>query len=114
MAGVRAGATIEQMARVVADKHGPSRDLTLDIACHLALAWLSLMQLKEAGVDLTLGRSELLEPLLKRAWRELLEARLRVSPEQLDTSVLSRYGRIYRVGDVSDSPARVHNGDSES
>jgi hypothetical protein len=99
------------MASLLAGEYNPGQDLTLEIAKNLAFAWLAFERLKESGEDLTIERRELIGPQLIKAWRETLESRRRISPEKIDDTLLSRYGRIY-APNPSPSSFKGVDGDS--
>lgn len=67
------GADIEALARVL-EEEMPSgdRDWSMDLAYFLAMALISLDRLEKKEVDLSFRSRRLIEPSLKRAWRELV------------------------------------------
>lgn len=74
---------------------GVSTDASLDLLRGLALAQNALSRLGEQGVDFTLSGQSLVLPWLERCYREALYVRShRVDPKQLDTTVITRFGRL--------------------
>lgn len=70
-------------------------DASLDLIKGLALAQSAFSRLKEQGVDLSLSGQLLVLPWLERCHREALYIRShRVRPGQLNTTVISRFGRL--------------------
>lgn len=76
-----------------------SRDWSIDVAIHLALAFYSLKKLEESGVDLKLRNRFLILPSLIRAFRELLHLRKDIPVDIMSNDIerkitLSKYGEI--------------------
>ena len=96
------GADIRHLAEATCS--GPtSGDPSADVVVLLAQAYAAAERLQEEGVDLMYRGKPLLLGSIKRAFREALEVRSkRVPPEMLDTSVISKLGRYYGEGKVSD------------
>jgi hypothetical protein len=92
---VRYGAAIQALSAFFKGSSFKSTDPSLDALVHLSLAWDAVTRLQNNGVDLSQGGQPLILPTVERAYREALHVRsTRVPKDQLDTSVLSKLGRI--------------------
>lgn len=106
------GVGIDQFAHILAKDSTLGKDISLDIAVHLAKAWLAMQELKKSGADITFQDRELVFPYLERAWRDLIKIRSGLPADSLDVKDLSRYGRIFHAVEIPDSSEQDPGGHS--
>jgi len=91
------GASIQEVAKAVTDGFltVESDDPSYDLLIYIAAAYGAAMRLKGQGADLgELAGKPLVTPALERAYREALYVRMKLPPESLDVSVITRLGRL--------------------
>jgi len=95
------GVSIQTLAKLLYGRQVPATDdLSAEIIVHLALAYAAAEKLRESGVDLELGGRPLVISSLERAYREIQYIRSRMPGNQLDTTLITRYGRYVGEGKV--------------
>jgi len=91
----RYGADISGLAGRISGQINLGTDPSADLLIHLALAWHALHRMQEQGVDLEFNGQPLALSPIERAYREAIFIRSRRIPsDRLDTSVISKLGRV--------------------
>jgi hypothetical protein len=100
----RYGADIRALGRRFVGRFPASDDPTRDALVYLALAYTAIDGLRERAESvLELQNRLLILPSIERAYRETLHVRSQLPPVWLDTTEISRFGRLY-ASDLSHPP----------
>jgi hypothetical protein len=104
------GLTLEVFAKLLAEQYSLGDDLSLDAAVGMVRAFLAISRLRDEGLDMGFYGRSLVLTYLELAWRDLLYLRAKISNEELDESILTRYGRINAESEISLSVEQGHHG----
>jgi hypothetical protein len=91
---VRYGTPIEVLAKVIKRLFSESDDPSQDALIALALAYRAVQRLEERGVVLEFNKRPLALLSIRRAYREVLHLRKGIDDNWLDTSFISKFGRL--------------------
>lgn len=100
------GASIEEFAeKITSDAGDIELDWSIEAAYHLAWALYCMNRLEKLGVVLRApnGRTPIVSPALKQAWRELLYVRLHRTPATIMANDIVRGVTLSKTGVIYES-----------
>lgn len=86
-------APLHALAKYLEGKDVLTVDPSVNLLVHVAGAYTALEELKQYGVDKKV--TDPLQKMLDQIHREGINIRIKMNPQQLDTRLISRAGRIH-------------------
>lgn len=89
---------LDRLSKKVIEQ-GPlvTNDDSYEALFHLSSAYNAIKRLESKGIDIEFNGKPLILPSIERAFREVLHIRKDLPNGMLDTSIISKYGRLYET-----------------